>query len=145
MGRGKSRSQNRAYSRYGDISRDLYLRWKSAVSLLTFSPCSVFFLRKPIAKRREVDFYQVNTKSNYNRFFYTRDVKTGEMPRKETRYRLFAYTYFSLPFACSPFPSTVRFEIAAWQIYDKPLSITARIGLNQLRDLFFRWLTSGNR
>lgn len=37
-----------------------------------------------------------------------------------------------------PSSNDVRFEFAAWQIYDKPLSITARIGLNQLRDLFFR-------
>lgn len=51
--------------------------------------------------------------------------KTGEMPRKETRYRLsvslFTVRAFSL--------RAVRFEIAAWQIYDKPLSITACISL----------------
>lgn len=44
-----------------------------------------------------------------------------------------------------PSPSIVRSKIATWQIYDKPLSITARISLNQLWDLFFRWLTGSNR
>lgn len=123
-----------AHTRYGDISCDLYIFADKAPSPLSnVRAARRFFRRKPIAKRRKIDFYQVNAKSNRSRFFCTRDVKTGEMPRKETRYRLFAY--LSLPFACSP---PVRFEIAAWQIYDKPLSITARIGLNQIRDLFFR-------
>jgi len=101
VGRGESRFQNRAYSIWRHILRFISTLIKHRPSVSNVHAAQRFFLRKPIAKRREVDFYQVNAKSNRSRFFCTRDVKTEEMPRKERRqYRLFAY--FTLPFACSP-------------------------------------------
>lgn len=104
-------------------------------------------VRKPVVNSKGSWFLSSErSKSNRGWFFRTQNVKPKEMQRQNTiyiyvyRYRLF--TRFSSLFARLPLPrGIVLSEITVRQIYDKPLSITARINLNQLRGIFFRWLT----